>query len=156
MGAVLTQCYQRVQAAQEPDKGPASSGSHISACTQGCMLALSAESALMWTQGNEAAQDVGGLIDIILSNAMSLANSMPDITDPLAALGSLPPLSMPCFSPRRPHLQELRETCYLESLDCREAETLRSSRFSAARLPVKTCKQEVSCLLVQAKAWASI
>ena len=53
----------------------------------------------MWTQGNKVAQDVGGLIDIILSNAMSLANSMPDITNTLAALGNLPPLSIPFFSP---------------------------------------------------------
>ena len=72
-------------------------------CAQGCMLVLSAESALMWTQGNKVAQDVGGLIDIILSNAMSLANSMPDITNPLAALGNLRPPSIPYFSPFQPN-----------------------------------------------------
>jgi hypothetical protein len=107
--------YQRLPAGQE---------SHLrwglvhhfdtSSCAHSCALALSAESALVWAQGNKVAQDVGGLIDIILSNAMSLANSMPDITSPLATLGTLThPLSTLYLWPCRTHLQMPRGTVSL-------------------------------------------
>lgn len=45
----------------------------------------------MWLQGNKLADDVGGFIDIILTQALSMANSIPDITNPLAVIGTFLP-----------------------------------------------------------------
>ncbi len=49
----------------------------------------------MWLQGNKLADDVGGFIDIILTQALSMANSIPDITNPLAVIGTFLPGTNP-------------------------------------------------------------
>ena len=43
--------------------------------------------ALMWVQANRTADNVAGFIDIVLTQAMSMANSLPDIADPLSVIG---------------------------------------------------------------------
>lgn len=43
--------------------------------------------ALMRVQANKTADDVAGFVDIILTQAMSMANSIPDIANPLSVIG---------------------------------------------------------------------
>ena len=40
-----------------------------------------------WAQGNKAVQDAGGFFDLILTEAANMANSVPEMFDPLAAIG---------------------------------------------------------------------
>ena len=42
-----------------------------------------------WAQGNKAVQDAGGFFDLILTEAANMANSVPEMFDPLAAIGML-------------------------------------------------------------------
>ena len=47
-----------------------------------------------WAQGNKAVQDAGGFFDLILTEAANMANTVPEMFDPLAAIG------MPAAPPR--------------------------------------------------------
>ena len=40
-----------------------------------------------WAQGNKAVQDAGGFFDLILTEAANMANTVPEMFDPLAAIG---------------------------------------------------------------------
>ena len=41
----------------------------------------------MWLQANRTADDVAGFVDIILTQALSMANTLPDIANPLEVIG---------------------------------------------------------------------
>ena len=50
---------------------------------------------LMWVQANKTAENVAGFVDIILTQALSMANSLPDIANPLSVIGGLFRADMP-------------------------------------------------------------